>query len=560
MSRSRTVTTLAGALVALGCLAGCRRSADAPAAAQTGPAWFEEIAARAGIDFVHRTGHVTRHDLPEIIGGGAALFDMDNDGFLDLYLVQSGSLSGRPDTGGSRLYRNRGNGRFEDVTEQSGAGLGGYGMGVTAGDFDNDGYTDLFVTNYGHNVLLKNDGHGHFVDVTATAGVAGSGWSTSAAFLDYDADGLLDLFVARYLNWKPSAAVDCFSLTGVPDYCSPASYDLPAASLLYHNNGDGTFTDVSERSGLTAAVGNGLGVVAGDVDGDGRIDIYVANDRTPNHLWLNQGGGRFREAALAAGVALDQDGLAKSGMGVDAVDADDDGDLDLLVVNLDGESDSFFRNQGRFFIDDTASAGLRTPSRPFTRFGMGLRDFDNDGYLDLFEANGRVGLQSEAYSSDPYAEPSLLFRGFAGPRFEEVAPRGGVRPRLVATSRAAAFGDIDNDGGIDIVIVNRAARPYLLHNVVKPRGHWMMLRVLEEHGRDALGAEVTMTVGARTIRRDVRAASSYLASNDPRVHVGLGTETIAHDVTIRWPDGDREHFGDLPADRITALRRGSGRK
>ena len=247
-------------------------------------------------------------------------------------------------------------------------------------------------------------------------------------------------------------------------------------------------------------------------------------------------------------------------MGVDAVDADDDGDLDLLVVNLDGESDSFFRNQGRFFIDDTASAGLRTPSRPFTRFGVGLRDFDNDGYLDLFEANGRVGLQSETYSADPYAEPSLLFRGFAGARFEEVAPRGGTRPRLVATSRAAAFGDIDNDGGIDIAIVNRDAPPYLLHNVVKPRGHWIMLRVLEQHGRDALGAVVTMTVGARTIRRDVRTASSYLASSDPRVHVGLGTETIAHDVTVRWPDGVRERFGDLPGGRITDLRRGAGRK
>ena len=275
---------------------------------------------------------------------------------------------------------------------------------------------------------------------------------------------------------------------------------------------------------------------------------------------MNQGGGRFKESALAMGCALDQDGIAKSGMGVYAVDADDDGDLDLLVVNLDGESDSFFRNQGRFFVDDTVSAGLRTPSRPFTRFGMAMLDFDNDGYLDLYEANGRVGQQSELYSADPYAEPSLLFRGFAGPRFEEVMPRGGTRVPLVATSRAAAFGDIDNDGGIDVVVVNRDSRPYLLHNIVKDRGHWAAFRVLDEHGRDGLGAELTMTVGSRTIRRDVRAAYSYLASNDPRVHVGLGKEAVARNVTVQWPDGSHEAFGDVRADQVAVLARGAGRK
>jgi hypothetical protein len=229
------------------------------------------------------------------------------------------------------------------------------------------------------------------------------------------------------------------------------------------------------------------------------------------------------------------------------------------VVNLDGESDSFFRNEQDYFTDDTVSVGLRTPSRPFTRFGMALLDFDNDGYLDLYEANGRVGRQSEVYASDPYAEPSLLFRGFAGPRFEEVTPRGGTRSPLVVTSRAAAFGDIDNDGGIDVVVVNRDSRAYVLHNVVKQRGHWIMFRV-EDHGRDALGAEVTMTIGSRRIRRDVRAAYSYLASNDPRVHVGLGQETIVRNVTVRWPDGTREPFGDMPADRVAVLLRGSGRK
>jgi len=557
MRRSGRAALLACVATAIACgvSGGCRARPDAAGGAANADAWFEEIAARAGVDFVHRSGHAAKHDLPEIMGGGAALFDFDNDGFLDLYLVQSGSLSDPQAGGGNRLYRNRGDGTFEDVTERSGAGVHGYGMGVAAGDFDNDGFTDLYVTNYGGNVLLRNDGHGHFVDVTAKAGVAGSGWSTSAAFLDYDGDGLLDLFVARYLDWRPSAEVECFSLTGVPDYCSPASYDLPSAALLFHNDGGGAFTDVSARSGIRAAVGNGLGVVAGDFDGDGRIDVFVANDRTPNHLWMNAGGGRFVESALTRGCALDQDGTAKSGMGVDAVDVDDDGDLDLLVVNLDGESDSFFRNRGAFFSDDTVSAGLRTPSRPFTRFGMALADFDNDGYLDLYEANGRVGLQAERYGADPYAEPSLLFRGFAGPRFEAVAPRGGTRAPLVATSRAAAFGDIDNDGGVDAVVVNRDSRAFVLHNVVRARGHWIALRVLEEHGRDALGAQVTMRVGSRTLRRDVRAAFSYLASNDPRVHVGLGQETVARDVTVRWPDGATQRVGDLPADRVTVIRR-----
>src|SRR5690349_12298349 len=271
MRRPRYGTALACLLLTFGCVVGCRSAADSAVGPESAKPWFEEIAARAGIDFIHRSGHQSRHYLPEIMGGGAALFDMDNDGFLDLYLVQSGSLAD-PSAGGNRLYRNRGDGTFEDVTDRSGAGVGGYGMGVAAGDFDNDGFTDLYVTRFGGNVLLRNDGHGRFVDVTAKAGVAGGGWSTSAAFVDYDGDGRLDLFVARYLDWRMSAEVECYSLTGVPDYCSPASYDLPSAALLFHNEGGGVFTDVSARAGIRAAVGNGLGVVAGDFDGDGRVD------------------------------------------------------------------------------------------------------------------------------------------------------------------------------------------------------------------------------------------------------------------------------------------------
>jgi hypothetical protein len=557
MRRHRCV--LVSAVCAIGVSAGqspATRAPDPP-----GQPWFENIAERAGIAFTHRSGHTQKFYLPEIMGGGVALFDMDNDGDLDLYLVQSGNLfASAGQLAGHRLYRNRGDGTFDDVTAGSGADAAGYGMGVAAGDFDNDGNTDLYVTNVGRNVLLKGDGRGHFTDVTAKAGVASRGWSTSAAFLDYDADGWLDLFVVHYLNWQPSAEVECYSLTGVPDYCSPKTYDLPSSATLFRNNGNGTFTDVTDRAGLRAAVGNGLGVVAGDVDGDGRVDVFVANDGMPNQLWLNRGGGRFEDAALTWGCAVDLDGKPKAGMGVHLADLDGDGDLDLIVVNLDGESDSLYRNEKQFFRDDTASAGLRAISRPFTRFGVAMLDFDNDGLLDIYEANGRVGRQSQLYSPDPYAEPNVMFRGIAGWRFEEVRPRGGTATALVGTSRGAAFGDIDNDGGIDIVVSNRDGKPYLLHNVVKGRGHWALLRVVDEHGRDVLGAELTAMVGPKAIRRDVRAGYSYLASNDPRVHVGLGKETTLRDVVVRWPNGARERFGDVAADKVTILRKGGGRR
>jgi len=535
---------------------GCTSPAPAPPGAAAGPAWFEEVAAPRGIAWTHRSGHATQFLLPEIMGGGAALFDMDGDGDLDLYLVQSGSVrdSGKKDPS-SRLYRNRGDGTFDDVTSGSGVDVGGYGMGVASGDYDNDGDADLFVTNAGPSVLLRNDGAGRFVNVTKAAGVAGQGWSTSAAFFDADADGDLDLFVLRYVNWAVATELQCFSLMGGPDYCSPRNYDAPLSDILYRNNGNGTFTDVSQAAGLHTAFGNGLGVVVSDVNRDGKPDIFVANDAMPNQLWINRGGGRFEDQALVLGTAVDEDGTAKSGMGVDAKDLDDDGDEDLLVVNLDGESDSFYRNDGKFFSDATAAAGLRAVSRPFTRFGTAWMDFDNDGWLDLYQANGRVGQQAERYGDDPYAEPSLLYRGSSGGRFEEVRPRGGTSSLLTASSRAAAFGDIDNDGGVDIVVVNRDHAPYMLRNVAPSRGNWVAFRVLEPNGRDSLGAEVMVSVGNRTITRTVRAAFSYLASNDPRVHVGLGAETKAVNVQVRWPNGTVAKFGDFPAGQIVTLQR-----
>jgi hypothetical protein len=533
-------------------------TASPPAAAAP---WFEDVAASSGITFAHRSGHQKRHLLPEIMGGGAALLDIDGDRDLDVLFVQSGVIaSGSTATpAGHHLYRNRGDGTFDDVSAASGIGaVTGYGMGVATGDYDNDGDADIYITNLGANVLLQNDGQGRFADVTRHAGVTGSGWSTSATFVDVDADGDLDLFVTRYLDWRIEIERDCYSLTGVIDYCSPKNYDAPTSDLLFRNNGNGTFTDISRAAGLADAVGNGLGVIADDVDGDGRIDLFVANDGTPNHLWMNHGNSRFTEAALLSGVAIDQDGAAKAGMGVHAADTDDDGDNELIVMNLDQEADSFFRNEGKFFIDDTVKAGLRIVSRRFTRFGVAFMDFDNDGRLDLYEANGRVGLQAETFSRDPYAEPNLLFRGTSSGAFEEVHPRGGTAQPLIASSRAAAFGDLDNDGRIDVVVANRDAAPHVLRNVAPGRGHWLLLRVIERSGRDAIGAVVSIAAGTKTLRRDVRSGYSYLAANDPRVHIGLGDLTKVESVTVQWADGTRERYGPVAADRLVDLRRGAG--
>lgn len=535
---------------------GANASTGTPAAATP---WFEDIAASAGLTFMHRSGHEgSIYRLPEIMGGGAALFDMDGDGDLDALLVQSGTLGAEDRGPRHQLFRNDGRGHFADATAGSGVDVAGYGMGVATGDYDNDGDVDVYLTNLGTNVLLQNDGRGVFTNVTARAGVAGSGWSTSATFFDAEADGDLDLFVTRYLAWEPGRERQCFSLTGRVDFCSPKNYDAPTSDLFFVNNGNGTYTDASATAGITTARGNGLGVIADDVNADGRPDLFVANDGTPNHLWLNQGGARFTDVALARGVAIDQDGAPKAGMGVHAADVDDDGDNDLLVMNLDTESDSFFRNDGAFFADATNMVGLRVASRRYTRFGLAMMDFDNDGRLDLYEVNGRVGLQGETFANDPYAEPNLLFRGVAGAKFDEVTPRGGTSVPLIATSRAAAFGDIDNDGGVDVLVANRDGAPYVLRNVVAARGHWAQFAVTTAQGRDALGARLTVTAAGRTWRRDVRSGYSYLAANDPRVHLGVGAATGIDSVDVTWPGGTVERFGPFGVDAVVTIRQGSG--
>lgn len=534
---------------------------NAAAAPVVDDVWFEQAAAESGVDFTLRSGHDEHYYLPEGVCGGVALFDMDSDGDLDLYLVQAGSITAQShEREPNRLFRNDGRGVFEDVTVGSGADDRGYGMGIACGDYDNDGDIDLYITNLGENVLLRNDGTGRFTDVTRQTGTGHPGFGASAAFVDYDKDGDLDLFVANYVDWSVDTAIVCYNAKGVRDYCKPTNFEAPAQDVLYLNQGDGTFVDVTTLAGLDAFYGTGLGVVCRDFTGDGWIDIFVANDGMRDQLWANQGDGTFVDIALLAGCAYDNDGLAKAGMGVTAADIDDDLDFDLLVCNLGGESDSFFLNLGASgFADSTARGGLGVRSRPFTRFGMAWVDFDHDGYLDLFQANGRIERKAHTFANDAYAEPNLLMRGGDGPRFDPVDTADGTIEPLIHTSRAAAFGDIDNDGDIDIIVVNRDAPAYVMRNVIGNRNNWIMLRVVDASGRDAIGATVHMTIGGRRIVRAVSTAYSYLASNDPRVHVGLGSHETADEVTVRWVDGEVESFGNLTANQIITLKRASSR-
>jgi hypothetical protein len=540
-------------------LAGCDGGAPAgapPAAAPGGSPWLREAARERGLVFEHASGHRERYWMPEIMGGGVALFDPDGDGDLDAYLVQSGRLGEPGSAGADQLFANDGRGYFRDVGAQSGASDPGYGMGVACGDADGDGDTDLYVTNVGRNTLYRNEGELSFLDVTGPAEVGHEGWSTSAGFLDFDRDGELDLFVAGYLDWSPASELACSDPLGRPDYCSPRNYKTPARSALFRNLGAGRFEDVSRASGIASEPGTGLGVAFGDLDGDGWLDVFVANDGMPNHLWRNLGDGRFENMAMLAGCGVDSSGLPKAGMGVALADMDGDRDLDLLVGNLKGESDSCYRNEGGYFSDRTAALELAALSKPFTRFGLGLVDLDCDGWLDLYQANGRVERATAPLASDPYAEPNLLLAGRPRGGFAEVLPRGGTRELLLATSRGAAFGDVDGDGALDILVVNRDGPAHLFLN--QKGGRWVLLRVLERSGADALGATLVLGVAGCELRRDVAPAFSYCASNDPRVHVGLGSAERVDSVLVRWVDGSEERFGPLAAGTVHELRRGAG--
>ena len=503
--------------------------------------WFLDESEKQEINVPWISGDTGEFNMPEIIGGGGAVLDYDKDGDMDLYIVQGGSLGSYTGQGNS-LYRNDGS-LFTDVTEESGTGDIGYGMGVSTGDFNNDGFVDLYITNVGANVLLKNNGDGTFDDVTETAGVGDDGWGASTAFADFDQDGYLDLYVINYLVWSYGLELTCYNEKGLQDYCSPTNYMAPARDTLYRNNGDGTFTDVSEPAGLGSRFGTGLGVLCQDYSGDGLIDVFVANDGMPDQLWLNKGDFTFVDVAPLRGCALDDEGIAKAGMGVTTDDFDFDGDFDIIVCNLTGESDSLYRNDGEFFTDVTAKHGIRTSTRHATRFGLGLVDFDNDGFLDLFEANGRVQQIGSPYGEDPFAEPNHLLKGSSSGW--HVVQDEAVHE--IATSRGAVFADFNNDSKMDIYVINRDAPSQLLLNVHDDTNHVAQLTVLNKYGAPALGAIVRCQVGEKQITKSVQTAYSYLTANDPRVHIGLGKENQLKNVVIEWVGGTSTDFGDLEA-------------
>ena len=428
-------------------------------------------------------------------------------------------------------------------------------MGVAAGDYDNDGDVDLYVTNVGPNVLLVNDGSGTFEDVSVVAGVDDPSFSASATFQDFDRDGFLDLFVANYVNWQRNGEVECYE-GGIRAYCPPERYAAPASNRLYRNNGDGTFTDYSERSGIAKESGHSFGVVSADFNSDGLMDFFVANDRTPNELWINRGNLSFENAAESYGVAADGYGLVKAGMGVATKDYDHDGDFDLLVVNLVGETDTFFRNEGSHFSDVTSKTGLNTSTTRYTRWGVILEDFDNDGKTDLYVANGGV-YPSELRSGDIYAERNLLLAGQKEGSFVEVPTENLQESQLIHTSRGCAVGDLDNDGGLDLVVVNRDALPYLLHNAIKTRGNWLSFELRNEDGRIALGSTLKYDVSEESRHAMVSRDGSFMSSSDARVHIGLGDQELITNLEVRWPDGRTERLGDFEANQFVVIQQES---
>jgi hypothetical protein len=527
---------------------------------------FEQVPGSvSGIKWRHVSGRSSEYYLPETAGAGCAFLDYDDDGWLDIYLVNSGrcdfydpQLPLR-----SALYRNNRDGTFTDVTEKAGVTGGGYGMGVAAGDYDGDGFPDLYVTQYGRSILYHNNGDGTFTDVTEKAGVAAFGWASSAVWFDYDNDGRLDLFVCRFVDFDKSKNQRCGDVhKGERYYCLPRVYP-PAPSWLFHNNGDGTFTDVSQESGVARELGKAWGVVAADINNDGWMDLFVANDTVRNFLFLNR-HGKFDEIGVEAGVAYSPDGAPRSGMGVDAADYDHDGWQDLFVDNIDHEMDSVYHNGGDQTFDDVAERlGVAQATRLMSGWGVKFFDYDNDGNLDLLIANGHPDDSIEARRARVmYQEPLLLFHQ-NGKALENVSAAGGPAFGEAYAARGLAIGDFNNDGAMDVLVSINDGPPVLLKNVAAGGNHWLGVRLIGKRSNpDAIGARITWQAGDLRRSQQKVGGGSYLSSHDPRVLLGLGPRKRIDKLEIRWPQPSQrvDTFKDVPVDRYVTIVEGAGIK
>jgi len=525
-----------------------------------------DIAAKAGLTHPVVYGGVdSKSYIIEVVGCGVAFLDYDNDGWLDIFVLSGTRLEGDPAGVTNRLYKNNRDGTFSDVTAKAGLTRAGWASAVTVGDYDNDGFEDIFVTYYGHNVLYRNNGNGTFSDVTERAGLAQNvRYGSGCSWVDYDRDGRLDLFVANYLNTtldklpKPGENPDC-TWKGVAVNCGPRG--LPTGFVqLFHNNGDGTFSEVSKSSGVAAAAGSyPMTVVAADYDNDGWPDIYVACDSTPSWLFQNQHDGTFREEALERGVALSEDGVEQAGMGVAVGDCDLDGNLDIFKTNFADDTNVLYRNDGKGNFDDiTIRSGIGVETR-YVGWGTGMIDLDNDGYPDLFIATGSVYPEVERkLPSYPFHSPRLVFRNLGDGRFEELVEEAGPGVADAHASRGCAFGDFDNDGDIDILVMNMNEPPSLLRNDVTSGGHWLkVLLVGSKTNHSAIGSRVTVSYGKLRQSQEVMAQSSFYSVNDRRLHFGLGPETTA-DLSIRWTNGTIESVQRVAANQLVVIREGEG--
>ncbi len=541
-------------------LASKERSVIAPMAVR-----LVDVAKEAGVSLLNICGGQSKDYIVEVNGNGAAFFDYNNDGYMDILIVNGSTLENMKHGGDQMLclYRNNGEGTFTDVTAQSGLTKKGWGMGVCVADYDNDGYDDVYITDYGPNVLFHNNGNGTFSDVTQKAGVGDPHWSTGCAFGDYDRDGFVDLYVANYLTFdektvpKRGSSQFC-QYMGIDVMCGPRG--LPGEpDTLYHNNGDGTFTDVTQRAGIRDPGYYGFGVIFSDLDDDGWPDIYVANDSTPHFLFHNNHDGTFTEMALFAGVSLSGEGREQSGMGVDAGDYNNSGHFSIFVTNFSHDYNTLYLNNGDGTFNDVSyPAGLAEPSLPYLGWGTGFVDLDNDGLLDIFIANGHVYPEIDRFAiGTKFLERKQLFQNLGNGRFRDVTDEVGGSLLTEKSSRGVAFGDYDNDGDIDILITNLNGRPQLLRNDGGNRNHWVTVKLVgTKSNRDAIGARISLEAGGRRQTAEVRGDGSYLSHNDLRVHFGLGDSAMVDRLEIRWPSGLAQTLERIAGDHFVEVIEG----